>query len=156
MRHEGIHSWSNWGQHRQSPDSITRQILHSAMKHIDDSLYYVNQALSWSSAHTVFPNISSLEFPLPSIATASEQHRFQATTASEHPCFRATASTATSLPGNTSTLPGVATTTIFASEGNNIGSDQWFNCHPLPQKATTLVPINGSRHELYGIRSIIG
>ena len=29
------------------------------MKHIDDHPHDVNQALSWSSTHTVFPNISS-------------------------------------------------------------------------------------------------
>ena len=29
------------------------------MNHIDDHPHEVNQALSWSSAHTVFPNISS-------------------------------------------------------------------------------------------------
>ena len=118
---------------------ITRQILHSAMKHIDNPPYDVNQALSWSSAHTVLTSISSPEFPLPSISTASKYlNRFRATSlpsipASEH-----------LLPVETPTLPSVATTAIYclkrqqpwfrsmvqpssiASKGNNIGSDQWF------------------------------
>ena len=99
----------------------------------------VNQALSWPSAHTVFPNISSPETttsaanqPLPSIAirfqasqSASEHlNRFRATLfpnnfASEQlNRFRATlfpnnfASTATSLPGESTMFPNVVTTLV--------------------------------------------
>ena len=79
--------------------------------------------------------------PLLSISTTSEHlNHFRATLlpssiASKHPCLRAPASTATSLPGETSMLPSVATTLVTINDSTVIY---------LSQKATTLVPINGS------------
>ena len=135
MGHEGIRSWSTWGQHRQSLDSITRQILHSSKKYIDDHPHDVNQALPWSSAHTVLPSISSPEFPLPSISTASQQ---------------------SSLPSITTSLPSNHRLWAFLLPSNCIRSNfasrlQCFRVllqlRLLPEKATTLVLINGSKHD---------
>ena len=114
------------------PDLINRQILHSAMKHIEDHQHDFKQALSWSSAHTVLPSISSPKFPLPSISMASGHlNGFRASQslpsniASKPHHFQATASAATSLPSDTSTLLVLQQFQSVASKGNIIGSDRW-------------------------------
>ena len=120
MGHEGIRSQITWDQHRQSPDLVNRQILHTAMKHIDDHLHDVNQALSWSSTCTVLPSISSPESPPSSTTTASEHNN----------CFRAT-----SLPSN------------IASEQSCFWAIS-LPSTSLLKKAISLIPINSPEHEV--------
>ena len=130
MWHEGIRSWSTLGQHRQSPDLITRQILHFAMEYIDDPPTMSIKPCP-DSAHTLcFRTFHRQRPPLPSIAIRfrapqslpsnifSEQLRFLATQ---------------SLPSNIVSKQlrfhsNFASGRIYnvSEHRNNLGSDQWF------------------------------